>query len=193
MNEETKERVGEVATLILKILVVGAAVVTIATLPGLVRLLPRPKRARRLYPWEIRRARLRLQKQQMIKLLKENREAVIRLTPRGRECFELIEEEKRRRAAFDAITMPGYKPWDGLWRVVTFDIPDRRKVVREALRAKLKLLGFFPLQKSVFVHPAPCEKEIAYIAGFFSAEPHIHLIRAKHIDPEHQIREHFGL
>ena len=41
--------------------------------------------------------------------------------------------------------------WDGKWRVVTFDVPEKNKNAREALRNKLKELGFKELQERVFI------------------------------------------
>ena len=38
------------------------------------------------------------------------------------------------------VKRPGF--WDGKWRVVVFDIPERNKNARNALRQKLKDLGF---------------------------------------------------
>lgn len=43
------------------------------------------------------------------------------------------------------------KKWDGKWRFVIFDIPEKAKGVRDRLRSKLKELGFGMWQKSVYV------------------------------------------
>lgn len=43
--------------------------------------------------------------------------------------------------------------WDGIWRLVVFDIPEKRKGIRDALRKKLRGLGFGMWQKSVYVTP----------------------------------------
>jgi len=43
--------------------------------------------------------------------------------------------------------------WDGKWRMVVFDIPEKQRNVRNALRKKLRLLGFGKWQKSVYVTP----------------------------------------
>src|SRR3989344_4593151 len=53
--------------------------------------------------------------------------------------------------------------WDKLWRLVIFDIPEEERTGRMALAAKLKELGFYPLQKSVFIHPYECKDEIDFI------------------------------
>ena len=50
--------------------------------------------------------------------------------------------------------------WDGVWRVVIFDIPEENKRVRYVLRETLKILGFRPLQKSVWISKRNFTKEI---------------------------------
>lgn len=42
------------------------------------------------------------------------------------------------------------EPWDGKWRVVIWDIPEKRRMARDLLRYKLKQLGFSQLQKSIW-------------------------------------------
>lgn len=57
--------------------------------------------------------------------------------------------------------------WDGKWRMVIFDIPEKLKSGRNALREKLKHLGFYELQKSVFVFPYECQNEVDFVIEFF--------------------------
>ncbi|NTW27567.1 MAG: CRISPR-associated endonuclease Cas2 [Candidatus Moranbacteria bacterium] len=57
--------------------------------------------------------------------------------------------------------------WDKKWRIVFFDIPEKRRAERNVLRDKLKELGFEELQKSVFIHPYPCLDEINFITEYF--------------------------
>jgi phenylacetic acid degradation operon negative regulatory protein len=52
------------------------------------------------------------------------------------------------------------KPWDGFWRLVVFDIEEKHRRDRNALRHKLTSLGFGLWQKSVFISPLSVEKEI---------------------------------
>ena len=55
------------------------------------------------------------------------------------------------------------KRWDGKWRVLIFDIPERRKRIREQIRRNLVGLGFFRLQDSVWVYPYDCEDLITLL------------------------------
>jgi len=43
--------------------------------------------------------------------------------------------------------------WDGKWRLVIYDIPEKRKVEREYLRSILGLLGFGKIQDSCWASP----------------------------------------
>lgn len=45
------------------------------------------------------------------------------------------------------------KPWDGLWRVIIFDVEEASKRKRNHLRQKLVSLGFGRFQKSVYLTP----------------------------------------
>lgn len=55
------------------------------------------------------------------------------------------------------------KPWDGKWRIVGFDVEEKRRGLRDALRIKLYEHGFRLLQKSVYISPLPLEEEIEKI------------------------------
>jgi hypothetical protein len=81
--------------------------------------------------------------------------------------------------------------WDGKWRIVLFDIPERQKPARDALRDKLKKLGFWELQKSIFVYPFDCENEIEFLVEFFHIKPHVRYGILESIDNELHIKKHF--
>ena len=68
------------------------------------------------------------------------------------------------------------KRWDGHWRLVIFDVPEDKKYAREALRRRLKFFEFFPFQKSVFVFPYPCEKEIRALGEYFKINDRVEII-----------------
>ena len=86
------------------------------------------------------------------------------------------------------------KKWDKLWRVIIFDIPVEKNEARTALRRKLQEIGFYQIQKSVFVYPYPCEKEIMFIGKFFGVEKFIEIILAKSLGRrESRIKKFFKL
>lgn len=118
---------------------------------------------------------------------KENKEGLVEivLTKDG--------EKKALRFKIDEIEIKKPAKWDGQWRVVIFDIPERFKKAREALRNKLKDLGFIKLQESVFVLPYECEDEINFIMEVFLIRPFVRFMRVKSFTNEEQLRVNFGL
>jgi len=83
--------------------------------------------------------------------------------------------------------------WDKLWRLVVFDIPEDKNLGRKALAAKLKELGFYPMQKSVFIHPYECKDEIDFITEMFELTPYVRFLRVKDVDIELDLKERFHL
>ena len=107
----------------------------------------------------------------------------------------LTKEGQKKALKFKLDEMEIKKPakWDGEWRIVIFDIPEKLKKAREALRIKLKELGFLELQKSVFVLPYECEDEINFIMEVFLIRPFVRFVRAKSFTNEEQLKIRFGL
>ena len=83
------------------------------------------------------------------------------------------------------------KHWDGKWRIVLFDIPEKDRVFRDILREHLRALQFFKLQHSVFVSPYPFEESILELVALYSAENYVRVITAVKIDNESKIKKHF--
>lgn len=83
--------------------------------------------------------------------------------------------------------------WDHKWRVVIFDIPEKLKSSRNALREKLKELGFYELQKSVFVFPWECKDEADFLVEFFQLRKYVRYGIFDYIDNEFHLKEIFHL
>ncbi len=83
--------------------------------------------------------------------------------------------------------------WDRKWRVVFFDIPEKKRKARDALRNKLRELGFRELQKSVFVHPYSCQSEIDFIVEFFEIRPYVRYGELTNLTNEAELKLRFDL
>jgi DNA-binding transcriptional regulator PaaX len=113
----------------------------------------------------------------MLKKIKE--EKLIRVVQRGDEDFlEITELGKKELLKYNINDLKIKKPkiWDGKWRMVIFDIPEKFRDGRVALSQKLKEMGFYRLQKSVFVYPYECENEIDFIREFFDVKKFVILL-----------------
>jgi DNA-binding transcriptional regulator PaaX len=113
----------------------------------------------------------------------------------GTTTLILSKEGKKFALTYNLENIKIKKPskWDRKWRIVIFDIPEYLKKVRESLRMHLRDLSFYELQKSVFVHPYECSKEIEYIVEFYRIKKHVRFIVADSIDNELHIRQLFNL
>jgi len=105
----------------------------------------------------------------IIKEFKEKRLIDYREKGNGKTEITINEKGKRKVLEFDIDRIKIKKPvrWDGKWRLVMFDIPEKKRSERNVLRGKLKEIGFQEVQKSVFVHPYPCFDEIDFIVEYF--------------------------
>lgn len=113
----------------------------------------------------------------------------------GSTTMILSERGKKKAITFNLDTMKIKEPekWDKLWRVVLFDIPERKKPAREALRETIKRLGFHEYQKSVFIFPYPCQKELDYVIEFFELRPYVRVMIVKSFDNELHLKDVFSL
>ena len=65
--------------------------------------------------------------------------------------------------------------------------------VREAIRFHFREIGLLEYQKSVFISPYPCERELKFIAEFYHARRHIRFVVAQAIDDDIVYKKKFGI
>ena len=83
--------------------------------------------------------------------------------------------------------------WDKKWRMVIFDIPEKRKKVRYELRRTLNEVGFLRLQDSVWVYPYECSELISLIKADFKVGKDILYVIVDQIENDKPIKKCFGL
>ena len=83
--------------------------------------------------------------------------------------------------------------WDQRWRVVIFDIPERRRIIRDRLRDTMQELGFARLQDSVWVFPYDCEDFIALLKADLKIGASVLYLVVEHIENDKHLRARFGL
>ncbi len=89
---------------------------------------------------------------------------------RGKQLYVSLTPEGKKIAkkySIDSLEIKPLKQWKRTWYMILFDVEEKRKITREALRGKLKELGFFQAQKSFWLHAYPCEKEVHILRDFF--------------------------
>ncbi len=119
----------------------------------------------------------------VVKTEDETRE--VRLTKLG--------QEQLAKRAFWGLKVLRPEKWDGIWRLVFFDVPEGDKWARDGLRRCLKNMGFCPLQKSTFVFPYPCREEIEFLRRLYDLGGHLRYVETRVINFDDDLKEFFGL
>ena len=106
-----------------------------------------------------------------IEKIVKNNEAYFRLTGKGKKRlirdFPLAWFQKKR--------------WDGLWRMLPYDIRETKRHQRNQLRVKLYELGFRQFQKSVYISPYPIEEEMNDFLKTLHLEGKVYVLLCKKI------------
>lgn len=130
-----------------------------------------------------------------IRSLYQSRLVKVMENDNGSMTLVLTEDGKKKALTYNMDTMTVKKPkkWDGKWRLVLFDIPEKRKKEREVLRSLLKQLGFVKYQESAFIIPYECKNEIDYVVEFFNLRPYVRFLEVASFDDDIAIKRGFGL
>ncbi len=109
----------------------------------------------------------------------------------------LTEKGRIRKLAYDLekIRIPKPQKWDGQWRFLIFDIPEKARFARDTFRERLRQLGFIQFQQSVWIYPYPCENEIDFLAENLRISRFLTLltVRIKNDEPLRTVFKKFKL
>lgn len=127
----------------------------------------------------------RLKQQKLVEVIEEHGQIIVRITQNGKL--------RALKYKLDELKIPKQKTWDTKWRIVIFDIPEHRKRLREIFRMHLKKLGFYPLQKSVWVHAFPCFDEIEFLRQIYHVGENVTYIIGEPFEATEELKRHFHL
>lgn len=116
----------------------------------------------------------RLNQKRLIELIERNNKLYIKITDNGKKLIKNFD--------YDDLKLPQPKTWDKKWRLVVFDIPDKKKKERQAFSKKLKDIGFYPMQESVFIYPYDCRDEIDFICEFLLISRYVNYCVVESLD-----------
>ncbi len=130
----------------------------------------------------------RLHNKNLINITKDKKgNTVITLTKEGKEYIH--------KQNIDAIQIKKPKQWDRQWRIMMYDIPVHHKKASDAFRFKVKQLGLYSIQKSVWVYPYDFYQEMERVCEIFGLDTKKYILYfiSPHLPNEAKIREHFKL
>ncbi len=85
------------------------------------------------------------------------------------------------------------KRWDKKWRMIIFDIPEKKKRIRKQISELFKQAGLYRLQDSVWVYPYDCEDVIGLLKTDFGIGKDLLYVIAEEIEHDKYLRLWFKL
>lgn len=178
-------------TIILGTLYVTGFLTTALVAPNAVRLFdylnPISRRNSIRFNQRVTQALLRLERRGLIHITDDDGKRRVRLTQQGEELIHGL------YAGSYIIPMP--VRWDGKWRLVMFDVPEKRKKVRDTLRMLLRSASFIHFQDSAWIQPYPCDELVTLLRSHLgSGKGEIRYLTASFADEsDYAFRKHFNL
>lgn len=109
----------------------------------------------------------------------------VRLTSRGIRLYKI--------ASIDQIKIAKPDKWDGLWRLISYDVPNKYNKSRDHFRLVLENLGFIRIQDSLWVYPYECKQELAVIANTLGLGPYVIMMITDKLPKESEWLREFDL
>ncbi len=166
--------------------VLGGVVVVAATIPNAAQLLkffPGYKKGAR-FNYQAKSALGRLAAKGLVTFVEKDGKRYARITEKGERMLQMETER---------VAIAKKRKWDRSWRVVIFDIPERRKSIRASLRRFMGEYGFVRLQDSVWIYPYDCEDLIALAKANFRIGADVLYMIVERLENDKHLREHFKL
>lgn len=174
---------------LLKFLATGGLLGTAVLAPNAVRLWDKPARQlfkkldNRAQEREYRRLVSYMKQRRLIKYDSDDYEHGLVLTAKGRQRAEHTDIHR--------LSIPTPAVWDGNWRIVLFDIPEKHKVQRNLLSRILRRIGCEQLQRSVWIYPFPFREQLQSVAVTYELEKYVTYMETNYIDAEDKLIERF--
>ena len=99
-------------------------------------------------------------------------EVVLKLTDQGRDALGIEDNAEQ---------------WDGKWRIVIWDIPEQKRIIRNLFRRNLKKWGFKHLQNSVWISKRNVYKKLMDYVKNLGIEQWVTVIEAEKLSSNHNL------
>lgn len=196
LSPKQVERLRNVGEITLSALAVAGVMVASAIAPNVLQLLKYAPWERKTYSSNFRkrsdqtetiaRSFYYLKRQNYITLAAKGSDWEVKITEKGRR--------KLRRMNFNNLIIPKPELWDKSWWLVLADIPSKDyRSQADSFRRKLKLLGFYPLQRTAWLYPFDPRDEIDFVSAHYNINPFVTVMQVRHFSEEdkNRILKHF--
>ena len=137
-----------------------------------------------IYPSTVLRTTRRLYRKGLVKVSETKQGYKVEITNKGKT--EILKFD------LNTLEIPVPEKWDKKWRMVFFDISEKRKKERDFLCHKLKAMNFYLMQESVFIHPYPCKKEIEFLREVLNVPHEVKLGILDEVENEEDLKRIFS-
>jgi len=127
-----------------------------------------------------------LAKKGLVTFVERDGKRYARLTKEGETAFAF----EREMRSFQEVRK---RRWDKQWRMVLFDIPERRRKVRLRLRTIMREIGFVRVQDSAWVYPYDCEEFVALLKAELKIGKDVLYVIVSEMEYDRPLRTHFRL
>jgi DNA-binding transcriptional regulator PaaX len=181
-----KRRWGQVQKAALAAVGISGALLIGMAAPNVLQLLKYVPKNKYRFANQAKTALSRLASQGYVEFIARDGKRYARLTAAGQRMLQLETLALAERRGHK-------KRWDKRWRVVMFDIPERRRSIRDSLRSTMRSVGFYRLQDSVWIYPHDCEDVVALLKADLEIGHAVLYMVVEHLDNDKKLREEFGL
>ncbi|OHA39898.1 MAG: hypothetical protein A3G59_00665 [Candidatus Taylorbacteria bacterium RIFCSPLOWO2_12_FULL_47_20] len=178
-----QERIGEIQKIVLSVVGLAGLLSVAVITPNAVQAFARLG----IIPGHKKKVRIKQAYEKLISSghLIKDREGFVRLTEKGER--RMIEFELR------GAKLTRSEKWDGHWRILIFDISEKKRLLRDRMRRTLISLGFRHLQDSVWIYPYDCTDIISLLKKDFEIGKDLIYMTSDKIEYDGALRKHFGL
>ena len=110
-----------------------------------------------------------------------------------RYCMTSKGEDLLRRWQFAGSVFVKSKKWDKKWRVIIFDIPEKKRRVRDQIRNLFNQAKLYRLQDSVWVYPYDCEDILTLLKSDLGVGKNVLYLIVDELENDKYLRHHFNL
>lgn len=183
LSEAQIEKIKTYSNILLGILAVSGMVTMMVLAPNALQVLD---------IFERRKGRKKMRHSEKIRKVTQafyylKRKANIEFRRKGDDLFVVLTDKGKKeikRLKMETICVSRPQKWDGKFWQVAADIPtkDYRRGA-DALRRKLKEMGFYPLQRTLWFYPFDPRIEIEFITRTFGIAHFVTVMKTSELDP----------
>ena len=188
LEKEAKfeRRKGYLQDALLSAVAVSGVLLVGAMAPNVLQLIGKFSGSKYRFNNQIKSVASRLAQKGLVRFEDRGGKKHLELTSEGRRVLQM-EQEK------NALSTRMKKRWDGRWRMVVFDIPEKYRKTRDKLRLTLRTLGFVQLQGSVWVFPHDCEEVVVLLKTELHVGGGVLYAIVEKIENDGKLKQHFHL